>query len=248
MRKLLCVVAALALTPALFGDDSNQAEKAAQGAETDFEEVRLRLLRPSGRPRVPMQGGVGTSAVPHVTAVGGMPVKVGNGEASGGYGGVEIEWPLNETGSSAVLGLTAFDSLPANPSYDSRRGRWERERLGGGLAVGVKQRLFRVGLGDGGGGRGVFLEPQVGAGINAIAVGSTYSGATREEVLEDPKVARSYASAPYASAGIDVIMSNVVAVGVEARHTANLSEPDQKATFVGLKLTVTQEALKKVAW
>jgi hypothetical protein len=91
-----------------------------------------------------------------------------------------------------------------------------------GPSVGVRQRLFRLGVGNAQGGRGVFVEPYVGVGLSPMAdVISLLRRPDGSTSQLHPASNPSELIVPvYAEAGVNVNIARSVAVGVSTRKVS----------------------------
>lgn len=164
----------------------------------------------------------------------------------GASGGVEAELPLNDAGTHLVGGVTFFDHYRV---YE-QDGVWKQDRTRAfPLNVGVVQRIAKVGWGDALGERGVFLEPQVGAGLGSAGI-TTFAGPTADPEPWSNGVIESRTLAlptPYITAGVRAQLPRGMAVGLEARHYRVLGTGDKTwgGTYANLTLSATPSRLKK---
>lgn len=207
---------------------AGEMEKLAEGAEKQMTEIRLRLLGPSGSTAVRDTHG---RVIPVGGFWGAAPMAPGR---KGGAAGVEMEYPVNRIGLTNLVSISGFGAKAA--SHDTGRQVWNKRGIAGMIGFGMRQRLFRAGLGDRRG-NGVFLEPVIGAGLTAV--GWTWEETTTEDGKRTAFTQRA-AFPPYIEAGLDLVFGRQVAVGVVARRYSTLVKDGHHASLFGFGVTIPQ--------
>lgn len=201
---------------------------------------RLRVLPPSGK----------KTDAPSVTAsyANRFPdnfQKSGNSYGAGG--GAEVEFPVNNKGTSFVAGVSGVDHYQV---YEED-GQWKQDRVRSfPLSAGVLQKIGRIGWGDALGERGFFLEPQAGAGLGVAGV-TTFAGPTKDpEPYSNGKIETRQAvlPMPYISSGIRAQSYKGVSLGLEARRYQVIGANDgaHGGTYVFVSLTATPKLTNRL--
>ncbi len=158
----------------------------------------------------------------------------------GAGGGAELEFPLNNHGTSFVAGVSGVD----NYKVYEEGGQWKQDRVRSfPLTVGAVQKIARIGWGDALGERGFFIEPQVGAGIGVAGV-TTFAGPTKDPEPYSNGVIETRQPVlpmPYISAGLRAQPYKGISLGLEGRHYEVLGAADgaHGGNYLFVSLTAT---------
>lgn len=218
MKKQLALLAlAVLAAPA-----SAQLEKVAVKSTNDFE-ARLRFLKPAG-------DGSASDEMPFSVA----PFALSGKNGQGGAGGVDFGIPLNNAGSSLMVGVSGFGT---SKEYHAD-GLKKQDRFNGGPTVGYRQYLFRLGVGDKQGGQGAFIEPHLGAGFAPFSASRQWIRNNEDDGWDGHGGYDRWAVLTgYLSAGANVRFNNKFSAGVETRRYADLITPSSSFQATGFVLT-----------
>lgn len=127
---------------------------------------------------------------------------------------------LNRHGTSFAGELATFAARD-RVRFDPSAGKYvQHEMTGALLAVGARQRLFRLGYGDRLGKKGVHAAPYVGAGVIPLTVHDTYRSDRPDIKIRDRKDPdeRTVAPSSYLEAGVELTLPHTIALQAFGRR------------------------------